>query len=278
MPRRASARFSRRGAEYLDRFRGASAGNHCPRIRRWWRVVGGQRADLDRVCKTPRRKGRWRSCRIGRWHDGRLVARQRGCHPLDRSRRHVGGGEGVAAEGAHCVGPRRPQRFLRRRRTDRHPLRQRRQRRHIAPWAKDLPKGEAFLRAVPEHAGDLWLCSWQGLFRSTDGGEHFENIGGIDNAKRIGFGKPAPNESYPAIYLVGNAAGVYGFFRSDDAGKTWVRINDDQHQFANISSITGDPRVLDGYTLGPPPAASSLASPRRKRRNDEVDHDDPHPC
>jgi hypothetical protein len=32
-------------------------------------------------------------------------------------------------------------------------------------------------------------------------------------------------------------------FRSVDAGETWVRINDDSHQFGWINHVTGDPRV-----------------------------------
>jgi photosystem II stability/assembly factor-like uncharacterized protein len=47
------------------------------------------------------------------------------------------------------------------------------------------------------------------------------------------------------MYLRGRIAGQAGFFRSDDGGTTWVRINDEQHQFggANRPMIIGDPRV-----------------------------------
>jgi len=41
-----------------------------------------------------------------------------------------------------------------------------------------------------------------------------------------------------------NVSGVAGIYRSDDGGKTWIRINDNKHQYASINaSITGDPRV-----------------------------------
>jgi hypothetical protein len=33
-------------------------------------------------------------------------------------------------------------------------------------------------------------------------------------------------------------------FRSLDEGVTWRRINDDNNQFGDIRSITGDPRVF----------------------------------
>ena len=42
-----------------------------------------------------------------------------------------------------------------------------------------------------------------------------------------------------------------GVFRSDDAGATWVRINDDAHQYGNAGeAITGDPRVYGRVYLG----------------------------
>ena len=46
----------------------------------------------------------------------------------------------------------------------------------------------------------------------------------------IGFGKAAPGASYPALYTSAKIDGVRGIFRSTDAGASWVRINDDEHQ------------------------------------------------
>lgn len=38
-------------------------------------------------------------------------------------------------------------------------------------------------------------------------------------------------------------SGVTGVHRSDDTARTWLRINDDQHQWGWIGeAITGDPR------------------------------------
>ncbi|MFJ6755384.1 hypothetical protein ACIQNK_10205 [Streptomyces sp. NPDC091273] len=46
--------------------------------------------------------------------------------------------------------------------------------------------------------------------------------------------------------------GVTGLFRSTDGGATWVRINDDQHQFGGtaINVISGDPDVYGRACLG----------------------------
>jgi len=41
-----------------------------------------------------------------------------------------------------------------------------------------------------------------------------------------------------------------GFYRSDDAGANWVRINDDQHQFGFCGVIIGDPRVYGRVYVG----------------------------
>jgi xyloglucan-specific exo-beta-1,4-glucanase len=44
--------------------------------------------------------------------------------------------------------------------------------------------------------------------------------------------------------LSGRSNQLQALFRSDDAGETWVRITDDQHQFGSIGRVTGDPRVF----------------------------------
>ena len=58
----------------------------------------------------------------------------------------------------------------------------------------------------------------------------------------FGFGKPVKGSSYSSLYLVGIIKGVRGIFRSDNAAKSWVRINDDQHQWGLILHIAGDPK------------------------------------
>jgi photosystem II stability/assembly factor-like uncharacterized protein len=50
--------------------------------------------------------------------------------------------------------------------------------------------------------------------------------------------------------MIGKVAGIYGFFRSDDEGSTWLRINDDEHQYGGVTCITGDPRFYGRVYVG----------------------------
>lgn len=112
--------------------------------------------------------------------------------------------------------------------------------------------GSGQLKAVPGVAGDLWIATGSGLLHSTNGGASFaKTAAAVQSAIGIGFGKAAPGTSYQALYLTGTVSGVTGVFRSTDAGATWTRINDDQHQFGGLGGIiTGDPDVYGRVYLG----------------------------
>ena len=51
-----------------------------------------------------------------------------------------------------------------------------------------------------------------------------------------------PDKTHPAVYIIGSVGGQYGFFRSDDVGATWKRINDNAHQYGGLqgNDIAGD--------------------------------------
>jgi len=66
----------------------------------------------------------------------------------------------------------------------------------------------------------------------------------------FGFGKGAAGASYPSLFLVGTIEGVRGIFRSDDAARSWVRINDDRHQWGLVLLVTGDPRIHGRVYVG----------------------------
>jgi hypothetical protein len=120
-----------------------------------------------------------------------------------------------------------------------------------ATAATGLPlSSPARFKAVPGQEGDIWLAGgadWDnayGLWHSTDSGASFTRLQNVEQADVIGFGKAAAGQTYMALYTSAKIGGVRGIFRSDDAGATWTRINDDQHQWGHTGqSITGDPRV-----------------------------------
>jgi hypothetical protein len=120
-----------------------------------------------------------------------------------------------------------------------------------ATAATGLPSGGVKFKAVPGRTGDIWLAGEGGLWRSTDAGASFTRLGGVTTAGNVGFGKAAPGQTYPAVFVIGTVDGRHGVYRSDDAGGSWVRINDDRHQYGNAGeAITGDPRVYGRVYLG----------------------------
>ena len=123
------------------------------------------------------------------------------------------------------------------------------------------------LYVSPAAEGDLWLTSYNGLFHSTDSGASFTQVSGTEQSYNLGFGAAAPGSIYPTVYMVGqqsaDTACTNGndptvqftvastcIYRSVDGGATFVRVNDFQHQYGYINTITGDARVFGRVYLG----------------------------
>ena len=103
--------------------------------------------------------------------------------------------------------------------------------------------------------GDVWVATSAGLVRSQDSGVSYAPVAGVNSATAVGFGKPLDGNTYPAVYVAGsvaNASGTFtwGIYRSDDAGQTWNRVDDPNHQFGFINVLTGDPRQYGRVYLG----------------------------
>ncbi len=111
--------------------------------------------------------------------------------------------------------------------------------------ATGLPLDDVRFKALPGRAGEIWLAAaGNGLWRSSNGGVSFRKLANVQEANNIGFGKAKRARDYPALYSSARIGNVRGIFRSEDAGRSWTRINDDRHQYAYTgAAITGDPRV-----------------------------------
>lgn len=102
----------------------------------------------------------------------------------------------------------------------------------------------AGFKTVPGMNGHLWVrAGTSGLFRSTNFGATFTKLSSVAEVYQFDFGKAKPGSSHPAVFIWGKVGTNVGFFRSDDIGATWIRLNDSLHQFGYQNDLAGDPRV-----------------------------------
>jgi hypothetical protein len=112
------------------------------------------------------------------------------------------------------------------------------------PIARGWARGRTDLRAVPEREGEVFLAVAGELFLWRVSDPTPVRVESVEDATSVGFGKAAQASRYPAVFLVGRVAGRSGIFRSDDRTATWIRLNDDAHQYGSPSLVTGDPRIF----------------------------------
>ncbi len=129
--------------------------------------------------------------------------------------------------------------------------------------------GEDRLYAASGRPHDLWFAASNSLYHVADvlttpreNSVSFIRMPGASEIQAFGFGKAAPHRPYPAMYLAGTLAGQAGIFRSIDEGQSWVRINDDQHQWGLILQITGDPRLYGRVYVGTHGRGTLYGDPR----------------
>jgi oligoxyloglucan reducing-end-specific cellobiohydrolase len=67
----------------------------------------------------------------------------------------------------------------------------------------------------------------------------------------VAVGAASPSTHHQAVFLYGEASnGALAIYRSDDDGSSWVRINDDAHQYGGPTLIQADPRIYGRVYLG----------------------------
>ncbi|MES2349965.1 MAG: dockerin [Pseudomonadota bacterium] len=109
----------------------------------------------------------------------------------------------------------------------------------------------------PNAEGDIWIVDGKSILHSLDSGATWTKLNvtapifgestwwpDVYGATSIALGKAPAGASYSAsVYVVGVVNGVWGVYRSDDAGATWIRFNDDKHQYGGIGTLAADQTV-----------------------------------
>ncbi|KAF3929672.1 hypothetical protein AA313_de0202779 [Arthrobotrys entomopaga] len=91
-----------------------------------------------------------------------------------------------------------------------------------------LGSATAVVKIVPNPtvAGDVWVATNDGLYRTTNYGSSFTKISGPSIGGDFDLGAPKTSGAYWSIAGFFTIDGLSGVYRTDDAGVNWVRIND----------------------------------------------------
>jgi len=109
------------------------------------------------------------------------------------------------------------------------------------------------VKTAPGIEGEVWISqSTNGLYRSSDGGNTFTKIENVQTARLVAFGKNPPGKNHPTVFVQGTVNGISdGVFRSDDMGRTWIKINDSNYKIGNVpNSMEGDRQVFGRVYIG----------------------------
>ncbi|MDE5742451.1 MAG: hypothetical protein K2H90_08395, partial [Oscillospiraceae bacterium] len=97
----------------------------------------------------------------------------------------------------------------------------------------------------PENEGTIYIANGAGLLVSKDHGQTAELVTGLKYCEAVGLGK-AKNDGDPlVIYVWGTPmeADKPGLYMSENLGESWVRVNDDVHNFGGTGNgvfVSGD--------------------------------------
>ncbi|MBP1565040.1 MAG: 1,4-beta-glucanase [Oscillospiraceae bacterium] len=97
-------------------------------------------------------------------------------------------------------------------------------------------------------------AGYHGLYVTKDYGNTFTKFENVDTCFAVGVGAAKDSTSPLTIYIWGqcNGSGITGAYASTDDGATWVRVNDDEHQYGgpgNGKFIVGDMNTFGTYYM-----------------------------
>ncbi len=106
-------------------------------------------------------------------------------------------------------------------------------------------------RQAPWEIGGSFQIPGSGLFKSTDGGTTWRELtrglpGQADGLGRIGLATAVSRAG--RLYAVVDAPKLGGLYRSDDAGESWARVNDDTRLWgrgSDFAEVRVDPKNAD---------------------------------
>lgn len=131
----------------------------------------------------------------------------------------------------------------------------------VASWQS------AQLLSAPGNLRDLWVALPDALVHMPSIDKPAITIKNVLEPWKIALGKAAPGAEYHSVYvwgkLVVNGKPVEGLFRSDDAGTTFKRIDDDRHRYGRLNSMTGDPLEHGTVYLAPEGRGVIVGKPRQ---------------
>jgi photosystem II stability/assembly factor-like uncharacterized protein len=142
--------------------------------------------------------------------------------------------------------------------------------RSFKPGITGLPKLQfwqtAHLICAPGTIRDLWLALPDGLLHLPGLDQPTRTVRDVAEAWMVAVGKAAPKAPYHSVYVWGRVNVddeiSEGLFRSDDAGASFRRINDDRHRYGRLLSMTADPLEHGTLYLAPHGRGVIVGRPR----------------
>ena len=115
---------------------------------------------------------------------------------------------------------------------------------HFTVFTENAPKWGGEMRAAPGHVRALWVPMPNGLYYSPDESSAFTPVHGYHRSlSRSGLESPRPEKPSPPYIVGARSRRLLASSVRTTVATSWVRINDDRHQYGWISAIAGDPRI-----------------------------------
>ncbi len=108
-------------------------------------------------------------------------------------------------------------------------------------------------------------------YYTTNKGDSWVKVSGVQQAKAFGFGKALGSSTYPAVYINGQINGQWGIWRSGNQGTTWDLVSIyPAGIYDSVSTVNGDMNIAgrvyvglggNGYVYGDSSATGSEGTP-----------------